>query len=161
MVFFLMFGRGHVVFFLFGRVHLFVCCLGWEGGGRRRGGRGLFLLFGQGAFLFCCLDGRRVVFFAVGAGNGSSLTYRPAWLGVDNKKPNKKKYRFHLTAATLEQPLHNLCIKCIHAKTLLLWRLCRTQPLHIFFFVHRFSSSFGLRHLHKLLHKCALWQTSA
>ena len=69
------------------------CCLG--------GGRVFFLLFGRGWGVggFCCLGGGRVfilavwaggVFvFAVWAGDGSSLTYRSAWLVF--KRPNNKK----------------------------------------------------------------------
>ena len=56
-------------------------------------GRGacLFLLFGRGArfVFFCCLGGGRVFFFAVWAGDGSSLTYRSAWLVF--KRPNNKE----------------------------------------------------------------------
>ena len=48
--------------------------------GRRRG---FFLLFGRGGGCFCCLGGRRFLVFAVRPGNGSSLIYRHAWLGVD------------------------------------------------------------------------------
>ena len=51
----------------------FCCCLG--------GGRVLFLLFGRGACSF----------FAVWAGDGSSLTYPSAWLVF--KRPNNKKDR--------------------------------------------------------------------
>ena len=66
----------------------FLCCLGrgrvvfavWAGC--------CFLLFGPGAcYLFCCLGGG--LFFAVWAGDGSSLTYRSAWLVF--KRPNNKK----------------------------------------------------------------------
>ena len=69
---FLLFGRGGVFFFLlFGwGACSFVCCLGR--------GRVLFLLFGPGmCFVVCCLGG-----------DGSSLTYRSAWLV---KRPNNKK----------------------------------------------------------------------
>ena len=61
-VFFLLFGPEGVFFFLlFGRRRVF------------------FLLFGPGACFF----------FAVWAGEGSSLTYRSAWLVF--KRPNNKK----------------------------------------------------------------------
>ena len=40
-------------------------------------------------FFFCCLGRGRVFFFAVWAGDGSSLTYRSAWLVF--KRPNNKK----------------------------------------------------------------------
>ena len=40
---------------------------------------------------FCCLDRGRVFFFAVWAGDGSSLTYPSAWLVF--KRPNNKRDR--------------------------------------------------------------------
>ena len=64
----------------------------------------LFFLFGLGVccFFFCCLGGVRgcrggwsffffffFFFFSVWAGDGSSLTYRSAWLVF--KRPNNKK----------------------------------------------------------------------
>ena len=66
-VFFLLFARGRACF---------CCCSG--------GVHVVFLLFGQDA----CLGERRV-FFAVWARDGSSLTYRSAWLVL--KGPNNKK----------------------------------------------------------------------
>ena len=70
---FLLLGQGAWLFLLFGRVRV------------------VFLLFGRVAFFFfffCCLGGGRV-FFAVWVGDGSSLTYRSAWLVF--KRPNNKK----------------------------------------------------------------------
>ena len=61
--FFWLFGQGRVLFLLFGR------------------GRVLFLLFGPGTCVF--------FFFAVWAGDGSSLTYPSAWLVF--KRPNNKE----------------------------------------------------------------------
>ena len=60
-----------------------------------------FLLFGRGRHVcFYCLGGGRVFCFAVWAGDGSSLTYRSAWLvfqGPNNKKDQQqKKHGFHL-----------------------------------------------------------------
>ena len=75
---FLLFGRGACYFF---------CCLG--------GGRFFFfLLFGRGSCsFFCCLGRGRVFFFLLfgrgTGGDGSSLTYRSAWLVF--KRPNNKK----------------------------------------------------------------------
>ena len=93
-VFFLLFGRGRASFFavLFGRG----ACLFFLLFGR---GRAFFLLFGRracfvfavwaGDFFFFLLFGRGTCFFAVWAGDGSSLTYRSAWLVF--KGPNTKK----------------------------------------------------------------------
>ena len=63
--FFWLFGRGRVPFFFF-------CCLGGD------------------VFFFCCL-GRGRVFFAVWAGDGSSLTYPSAWLVF--KRSNDRRDR--------------------------------------------------------------------
>ena len=61
---------------------VFFCCLG--------GCVSCFVLFGRGACSFCCcLGGGRVSFFAVWAGDGSSLTCRSAWLVF--RRPNNKK----------------------------------------------------------------------
>ena len=72
--FFLLFGRGGVFFF---------CCLG----------RGvfIFLLFGRGRVLFLLFGPGACFFFAVWAGDGSSLTYPSAWLVF--KRPNNKRDR--------------------------------------------------------------------
>ena len=51
------------------------------------GGRVLFLLFGRGAFFFAVRAGG--VFFCCSGRDGSSLAYRPAWLG--SKGPDNKK----------------------------------------------------------------------
>ena len=82
-------GEACSFFFLFGRAgpgtgRVFFLAV-WAGGA---GGWALFvfLLFGRWRFLFCSL---RAGFFAVWAGDGSSLTYRSAWLGF--KGPNNKK----------------------------------------------------------------------
>ena len=79
---------------LFGQVvcgRVLFCCLG--------GGSVLFFAVWAGVyFIFCYLGGGRVLFFGVRAGgvffccsggDGSSLAYRPAWLG--SKGPNNKK----------------------------------------------------------------------
>ena len=88
--FFLLFGRVSFLFFvwLFGPAACFFFLLFGPGGvfffllfGRRRVVV-FFLLFGPGA----CVC---VFFFAVWAGDGSSLTYRSAWLVF--KRPNNKK----------------------------------------------------------------------
>ena len=91
-------GAGACAFFFlpFGRVRVFFfCCLG---GGRVffllfGRGRVLFLLFGRGrVFFFCCLGrGHVFFFFAIWAGDGSSLTYPSAWLVF--KRPNNKRDR--------------------------------------------------------------------
>ena len=93
-VFFLLFGRGACSFFCcLGGGRVFFCCLG-------RGRVFLFCCLGRGACsFFCCLGGgvfffllfgpRACFFFAVWAGDGSSLTYRSAWLVF--KRPNNKK----------------------------------------------------------------------
>ena len=76
-------GGGRVFFCSLGgwRVLFFAVCAG---------GVFFFLLFGRGACsFFCCLGRGRVLFFAVWAGDGSSLTYRSAWLVF--KRPNNKK----------------------------------------------------------------------
>ena len=97
-VFFLWFGRvGVFVFLLFGRGSCFFPV--WAGGGGRfffcffllfGRVRVHFLLFGRWVCLFfCCLGGGHVFFLAVWAGDGSSLTYRSAWLVF--KRPNNKK----------------------------------------------------------------------
>ena len=98
-VFVLLFGRvGVFIFLLFGRVACFLAvwaeCV-------------FLLLFGRGrvhffavwakACFFCCLGGVHV-FFAVWAGDGSSLTYRSAGLvfkGPNNKKKQNKKKKTH------------------------------------------------------------------
>ena len=70
-----------LLFLLFGRGVVFFCCLG--------GGVFICLLFGRVACLcFCCLGGGRVFVCCLG-GDGSSLTYRSAWLVF--KQPNNKK----------------------------------------------------------------------
>ena len=68
-----------------------------------------FLLFGPGACdCFCCLGGGRVFFCCLGgAGDGSSLTYRSAWLVFkrpNNKKDQtaKKKHGFHGLGARVQ-----------------------------------------------------------
>ena len=102
-VFFLLFGRWACVFFaVWARVVFFFCCLG--GGvfffGCLGGRRVFFCCLGAGRVFFFCLGGCRFflfyvwaggvfVFVAVWAGNGSSLTYRSAWLVF--KRPNNKK----------------------------------------------------------------------
>ena len=53
------------------------------------GGVFFFLLFGRRRVLFFAVWAGGVFFFAVWAGDGSSLTYRSAWLVF--KRPNKKK----------------------------------------------------------------------
>ena len=77
-----------------GWVCCFFCCLGggrvvffaaWAGGVLFL----FFCVFGRGVFMFCCLVGGVLFCFAVGAGDGSSLTYRSAWLVF--KRPNNKK----------------------------------------------------------------------
>ena len=94
-VFVLLFGRVGVFIFLFGRVMKLSCffLLFWpEGGGLfccLGGGVSCFLLFGRRACVFL-LFGRGACFiFAVWARDGSSLTYRSAWLVF--KRPNNKK----------------------------------------------------------------------
>ena len=100
------------LFLLFGRVGVFIfCCLGrvcflfftvWAGGFFFcLGGDVLFCCLGGGrVHFFCCLGAGRVFlffllfgrgscFFLLWAGNGSSLTYRSAWLVF--KRPNNKK----------------------------------------------------------------------
>ena len=102
---FLLFGPGSVFFFLLlggGRVLFFAVWAGvvfffavWAGGVFffllfGPGGVFFFLLFGRRrVFFVCCLGRGRVFFFAVWAGDGSSLTYRSAWLVF--KRPNNKK----------------------------------------------------------------------
>ena len=72
--FFAVWARG-VLFFAVWAGACFFLCLG--------------RVVGWGGVLFvCCLGGGRV-FFAVWAGDGSSLTYRSAWLVL--KRPNNKK----------------------------------------------------------------------
>ena len=71
-VFFLPFGPGAC---------FFLCCL--------LGGRVLFFAVWVGGVFFCCLGGGVFFLFAVWAGDGSSLTYRSAWLVF--KRPNNKK----------------------------------------------------------------------
>ena len=98
MLFLLLFGPGSVFFFLlFGRgACFFVCCLG--------GGRVFFCCLGRRRVLFCCLGGGvfffllfgpgACCFFAVWVGDGSSLTYRSAWLvfkRLNNKKDQTAK----------------------------------------------------------------------
>ena len=75
---FLLFGRGSCFFLLFGRGRVYVFAV-WA----VRGG------YGGGVGFFCCLGGWRDFVFAVWAGDGSSLTYRSAWLVF--KRPNNKK----------------------------------------------------------------------
>ena len=78
-------------------IFFFFCCLGggrvffavWAGGVLF-----LFLFFAvwaEACSFFCCLGRGRVFFFffAVWAGDGSSLTYQSAWLVF--KRPNNKK----------------------------------------------------------------------
>ena len=90
--FFWLFGRGACFSLRFGRVRLCFCCLG--------GGRVFCFLFGRGA---CFL-------FAVWAGDGSSLTYRSAWLvfkGLNNKKDQtaEKKHEFRVpTRGSFQKP---------------------------------------------------------
>ena len=90
-------------FFLFGPgACFFVCCLGrgvffvlllerWRVFVFAVWAVGVFFfwLFGRGSCFFFCSLGWGVFFFAVWAGNGSSLTYRSAWLVF--KQPNNKK----------------------------------------------------------------------
>ena len=86
MFIFLLFGPGGVFFFLpFGRgACSFFCCLG--------GGVFFVLLFGRGRVLFFAVwAGGVFFFFAVWAGDGSSLTYPSAWLVF--KRPNNKRDR--------------------------------------------------------------------
>ena len=82
--FFLLFGQVAVFMFLVcffaGDVFL-LCCLGW--------GVFILLLFGRGACFFLLFGRVALIFFAVWAGDRSSLTYRSAWLvfeGPYNKK---------------------------------------------------------------------------
>ena len=103
MSFFLLFGRvGVFIFLLSGPGACFFCCLGrWRGFFFFccLGGDVVFLLFGRWAcFIFCCLGAvcgffavwaGDVFFFAVRAGNGSSFTFRSAWLVF--KRPDDKK----------------------------------------------------------------------
>ena len=86
-------GGGVFMRLRFGRVVLFLfCCFG-------RAVSMLCLLFGRGKFLFLLFGWVRVFFllfgreapFLVGAGNGNSLTYWPAWLGVEDLTKNIKK----------------------------------------------------------------------
>ena len=80
--FFLLFGRGSCLFFAVWAGGVFFLLFG-------PGGL-FFLLFGRRRGFFCCLGRVRVFFFfAVWAGDGSSLIYRSAWLVV--KRPNNKK----------------------------------------------------------------------
>ena len=95
---FLLFGRGVFffgsVFLLFGRGACFYfCCLD--------GGVFILLLSGRGACFFAVWAGGVSFFFAVWAGDGSSLTYRSAWLvfkGPNNKKDQttKNKHGFQI-----------------------------------------------------------------
>ena len=89
-VFFCCLGGGRVLFLLFGRCVSFfavwasACFLFWCLGGVVE-----FLLFGRGScFIFFCERGA-CFFCCCWGGDGSSLTYRPAWLGF--KGPNNKK----------------------------------------------------------------------
>ena len=106
--FFCCLGGGVFVFLLFGRVGVFIFSVWagdvfffffavWAGGvffcfllfGRVRV---LFLLFGRGSVFVFLLSGPGACFyFAVWAGDGSSLTYPSAWLVF--KRPNNKKDR--------------------------------------------------------------------
>ena len=106
--FFLLFGRGcrffcclsagHVFFAVSAGSCFFLFCFLLFGRGRD-----FFVLFGRGTCFFLLFGRLACFFFAVGAGNGSSLTYRPAWLGVEGlttkktkqqKKKKKKKNGF-------------------------------------------------------------------
>ena len=83
-------GGRRVLFFFFGCLGGCVLCFFpvWAGGVF------FLLLFGRVACSFLLLFGRGACsFFAVWAGDGSSLTYRSAWLvfkGPTNKKDKKK-----------------------------------------------------------------------
>ena len=81
------------------RVFLFLlsglfCCLGFSG-------VVIFSVWAGAYLIFCCLGGGRVLFFAVRAGgvfffccldgDGSSLTYRPGWLGSKGLTTKKTK----------------------------------------------------------------------
>ena len=79
-VYFLLFGRGSFFFAVWAGRH-FLCLLFGRG-------RVYFLLFGRGSFFFFAVWAV-CVFFSVWAGDGSSLTYRSAWLVF--KRPNNKK----------------------------------------------------------------------
>ena len=104
--FFCCLGGGSVFFFGFFGVNVFICLLH----GRERvylfaawaGGRVvLFAVWPGGVLFFVLLFGRGACCcFTVWAGDGSSLTYRSAWLvfkGPNNKKDQtaKKKTRVH------------------------------------------------------------------
>ena len=107
-------GRGKSVFFLsglfrcLGSSDVCFCCLG---GGvfsfllfGRGGGGGVFdfLLFGQGRVSFFAVRAGGVSFLCCWGGDGSLLTYRPAWLGF--KGPNSKKDQTaNLTAKKTKQ----------------------------------------------------------
>ena len=67
-------------FCLGGGVFSFCCLAGW---------RVFFFLYLGGVHVFLLLFGRVAFFFAVWAGDGSSLTYRSAWLVF--KGPNYEK----------------------------------------------------------------------
>ena len=97
MLFVLLFGRGRVLFFAVWAGDLFFFAV-WAGG------VGFFCCMGGGVFCFCSLGGVACLFFtrffwvgglrvffsfAVWVGDGSSLTYRSAWLVF--KRPNNKK----------------------------------------------------------------------
>ena len=120
---FLLFGPGSVFFFLlFGRgACSFCCCLG---GGRvffclGRGACSFFCCLGGGVFFFFAVWAGVGFFFAVWAGDGSSLTYRSAWLVFErpnNKKDQtakKKKHGFPLKPCRLTSALKPLkmCFK--------------------------------------------------
>ena len=102
-LFFAVWAGERVVFLLFGQgaYFFFFCCLGggrlfffavWAGGkfffAVWAGGRVLFFLFGRRRVFFLLFGPGACFFFAVWAGDGSSLTYRSAWLVF--KRPNNK-----------------------------------------------------------------------
>ena len=84
---FLLFGLFVFFFFffsLFGRGGVFFLFAVWVGAC-------FFLLFGRGRVFFLLFGPGACFFFAVWAGDGSSLTYPSAWLVF--KRPNNKRDR--------------------------------------------------------------------
>ena len=104
--FYWLFGRG--AFFCYvGRSVFCFCCLGGC----------VFILFAvrAGCVIFVLLFGRGFVFFSVWTGDGSSLTYRSAWLvlkGTNNKRDQTAKKKkassraSHCDQAILHEALH-------------------------------------------------------
>ena len=74
---------------LYVRVRVFFCCLG------RGGTCFIFCCLGGGVFYFLLFGRCACIIFCCSGGDGSSLTYRPAWLGYqgpnNKKKTNSKK----------------------------------------------------------------------